>query len=421
MKRKPTMLLAAALLTLTAAASAQELPSNALFSPGLAAMSETLGAGGGLAVTAQFTADEALYARDISIFSDMLSGAAFAYEGAPGYDALTIARGGETLLDLALWESESGAVAAINGEGYALDEAQLSSETIAAFRRADEFLLGTPILERAPLADVAAWIAGLETGDELIAGWRVTLPFSIERTMSDDGTRLTRIDIDGAVADPGGGGWSVSGHLRQPAGRAPKDTFEIEIRQDEQNFIQLSYSALRENEIIRKNKEGETKVSSSVKAAGEIGGYAVSARLIVNAANHWKTAGEGEPLTENITLRTTVGYTDRNPASAKCNRDDLAATMRHELRVVTAEGDANVSVTDEASAEITTGGEGLLAGTMVLAASAGPDAPGEADQAPEGEAATLEDIGDALGRAVRSMSAALHAQLGDAYREKIAP
>lgn len=429
MKRKAMALLAAALMTMAVAAAGQELPSIACFSPGLLRMSEALGAGDGLSTTAQFTVSEALYARDLSLLSDMLAGTAFTYAGAPGYDSLTIARGGETLCDLALVSGEDGAVAMVNGEAYALDASQLDGEAAQAFAQADAFLLGTPILERAPLEAVAAWLGGLQAGDMLVAGFAVSEAFAIERTMSDDGTRLTRIDIDGAIARAGEAPWRVTGFLRQPAGKAPKDTFELVITQDEKNFFELSYSAQRSDEITRRDKAGKTSVRSTVKAAGKLEGYAVSVRLNVNATNEWKTEGEGAPLSEKVVLRTELGYTDRRPLSAKINADDLAASMRHELTLTTAEGDTGVTVNDAASIEVTTGGNDLLAGTMTLRASAGPNAldgltiatPGEAAQG--AQSATLSDVREALERAVRQISAAFYRQQSavEGYFEDLAP
>ena len=62
-------------------------------------------------------------------------------------------------------------------------------------------------------------------------GFAVTEAIALKRTMSDDGTRLTRVDFQsGAIGRGGETPYEITGYMRQPAGRAPKDTFELTVK-----------------------------------------------------------------------------------------------------------------------------------------------------------------------------------------------
>ena len=85
------------LACLCSAALALEVPSNAVFSPGLkrlAALEKTLP---NVDAQAQVSIDKAMYARDLSLLQSMLDGAAIAYQRSSGGEAVTIHRGGEML------------------------------------------------------------------------------------------------------------------------------------------------------------------------------------------------------------------------------------------------------------------------------------------------------------------------------------
>ncbi len=427
MKRIAIALLAAVLL-MSAAMAEQVLPSNTCFSPGLVRMSEIMAQGAGVTATAEFTADDVLYIKDLSIFEDMLDGAVFTYAGKPGFDSLTIVREGEKLCDLALYDdAENGvAVMRVNGETMALDSSIFESEAMLGFMQAEEFLNGTPILERVPLEAIAEWIEWFGAGDELVPGYMLNEPFAVERTMSDDGERLTRIDIDATMTDAQGETWTVSGYLRQPAGTQPKDTFKIKVRRDDKNYVEIEYSAQRKNEIARRDRQGRTTVRSQIVAEAKVGGVGISAKLIVNAVNNWITDGEGGPLEETITLNTTIGFTDRRRDAVKAFKNDLAVKMRHEIELSSLPGIEEISLTDEASIEATVSSAGLLGGTMNMSVTAGTGLLESVDVTPpqtDGQDLTAQDVEDALGGAVRDMSAAYHAQQAgnEEYIEKITP
>jgi len=166
----------------------------------------------------------------------------------------------------------------------------------------------------------------------------------------------------GSIARADEAPWKVSGYLRQPAGRAPKDTFEITFKQDEANFIELLYSALRENEVTRKNKEGTVSVRTTLKAAGRLAGSSISSRLSVTMKNRW--TADGEQLSERITITASLGHTDKTPGRRMQRLNDAAAEMKHAIRLTTTEADnAPIELTDEITLDVTMDGNAFLAGS----------------------------------------------------------
>jgi len=371
------------LVLLMSGAAAQTLPGIDCFSPGLARLSRLEAQGAPVTAQASVTIDKAMYARDLSVLADMLSGMTFAYAGAGDEERLTLLRGGETL---AVYDPAYGALdAAADGLTKALS--------------------GKAILERVPLAGVAQWLEGLSPGDVLGFGFAVWEPVTLARTMSDDGTRLTKIEfLSGSIAREGETPYLVTGFMRQPAGRAPKDTFEIVLTQDEQNFIELSYSALRESEITKKNKQGLTTVRSSLKAAGEIAGYGISSRLSVNLRNSW--TADGENLGEKITVSATLTHRDNTPGRRMMRLNEIEAETKNVLRLTTQEsGHARIELTDEITADVKMDGNTFLAGGMQVSAAVGGETPPLPQLMPE----TTE-----------ALSAKIYRQLGEKTREKIA-
>lgn len=351
-------------------AYALELPSNAVFSPGLKRLAALETTRPNLEAQAQFAVDKAMYARDLSLFAKMLEGTTFSYQRSESGESVAVHRGGERL----------GA--------YALDQSDVLDML-------EGQLLGAAVLERVPLASVADWLERLAVGDALAFGFQIAEPFVLERTMSDDGTRLTKIKIAGSIAKGDEAPWQVSGYLRQPAGRAPKDTFEVTFKQDEQNCIELLYSALRENEVTRKNKEGITSVRTTLKAAGKIAGSGISSRLSVTMKNRW--TADGDALSERITLTATLGHTDKTPGRRMQRLNDAAAEMKHVIRLTTeAAADMPIDLTDEVTLDVTLDSNTFLSGSADVHMRFG----GEALQTPENLQAMDEASAKALAKAV---------------------
>ena len=279
----------------------------------------------------------------------------------------------------------------------------------AGASKALERLQGTAILERVPLAAVADWLESLQTGDALPFGFSVTQTVSLRRTMSDDGTRLTRVDFEsGAFAREGEAPYAITGYMRQPAGRAPKDTFELVLRQDERNFIELSYSALRESAVKSRNKAGETSVRTSLKAAGKIAGSGISSRLTVNMTNAW--TADGDALSEKVTGSASLSHQDNTPGRRmqRLNRADVS--LKNVIRLTTHEGgDEAISLTDSVTLKAVMDDNTFLSAKMEAAICAG----GEAMQAQaDAPAFSLSDD------AAAALAARIYPQLPQAARDK---
>ena len=369
MKRTGCVLLLFLCLLGCGAAGAQTLPSNEVFSPGLVKLAALETTRPAVRAEANVTIDKAMYARDLSVLSAMLRGTTLIYQSSDAGETLSMARDGETL------------------GGYAVPQN-------AALDALESRLLGTAVLERVPLASIADWLESLEAGDALGFGFAVSEPFTLARTMSDDGTRLTKINVSGAIARAGEAAYSVEGFLRQPAGRAPKDTFELTIRQDEDNFIELAYSALRENEVTRKDREGTASVRTTLKAAGRLAGSAVSSRLTVTMKNRW--TADGDALSERISITASLTHEDKTPGRRMQRLNSVAAETKNTIRLTTHEsGDEVLTLTDAIEIGVTLDENDFLAGSADVTVRVGGDVQ---MPAPEPEEITPETAGTLAAR-----------------------
>ena len=414
MKKRLMIVLMLALCGLASAALGQTLPGVEVFSPGLVRLCEMAGSGEPVAMRATMTAADIAYARDLSVLASMLSGTTFDYAGwggfAQGGDRLSIVKNDETLLSLGLDRGETGAVLTLNGQAFAVD----LSRAQAALDTADA-LSGVSILERVPLASVFAWIEGLSVGDALPLGFTVTQAFTVEHTMSDDGTRLTRIDISGSIAREGEMSWVIEGYLRQPAGRSPKDTFELTAVQDADNSLELSYSSLRQSEVTRKDKAGTASVDTTLKAAGKLSGSKVTSRLTVYLRNAW--TADGESLSEKITVSATLGHTDNRPALRMQRLNDISAKLRFVLGLTTQEDAQETNgVSDSATLSIVLDGNTFLDCAADMTFSVGGERAQE--EAQTAQPAPQEQLEGALREAVVSLARALYPTLSESAKNK---
>ena len=414
MKKRLMIVLMLALCGLASAALGQTLPGVEVFSPGLVRLCEMAGSGEPVAMSATMTAADIAYARDLSVLASMLSGTTFDYAGwggfAQGGDRLSIVKNDETLLSLGLDRGETGAVLTLNGQAFTVD----LSRAQAALDTADA-LSGVSILERVPLASVCAWIEGLSVGDALPLGFTVTQAFTVEHTMSDDGTRLTRIDISGSIARGDEAPWVIEGYLRQPAGRSPKDTFELTAVQDADNSLELSYSSLRQSEVTRKDKAGTASVDTTLKVAGKLSGSKVTSRLTVYLRNAW--TADGESLSEKITVSATLGHTDNRPGLRMQRLNDISAKLRFVLGLSTREdAQETIGVSDSATLSIVLDGNTFLDCAADMTFSVGGERAQE--EAQTAQPAPQEQLEGALQEAVVSLARALYPTLSESAKEK---
>lgn len=425
------LVLAALLLSSGAALAELQLPGNDCFSPGLVRLNGKMQENPTVQVSAQIDVDDAFYTRDLSLLGEMLDGATFFYEGTgdmqSGSDGLVIERGGETLFSGALVYAQEGDTLVLNGCAFpmegereafsALTGAQMSEGFWADAQMVMALFEGYPILERFALEDIAAYLESLEEGDVLPFGFKVAEPFAVEKTMSDDGTRLTRIAISGSIAREGETPWVVEGWLRQPVGRAPKDTFEITLTQDEDNFLELSYSCLRQSEVTRKNKAGEVKVDTSVKVAGKIGGSRITSRLTVYLRNSWTS--DGTQLSEKITVSSTLTHQDNTPGRRMQRLNQVDAKVRNVIRITTTQEDEVLSLTDEATVEIVMDDNTFAAGSAKMSMQVGGQAQGIAVMPVQTAGEASMSLDQAVEAAVMDLAAGLYAQLDEDAREPV--
>ena len=408
MKYKLGAVLALVMVLLAACAGAQQLPGISCFSPGLMQVSEKLREDAVLGIDAELTVENAFYARNLSVLQAMLEGANFHVEAGGGTSALTLSRNGETLMQAAVTQDGQGTRVNLDGTVY---DAATPDE--AAWDDVPEFMQSTPILERVPLTEIAVWLEGLQAGDSVGFGAAAASAFDVKRTMSDDGERLTKLDISGGLVI-GGKTWQISGYLRQPGGKSPKDTFELTAKMDEANFLALSYSAARKDEIEQKNRKGKTSVSTMVKSVGKLGGNAVNTVLKVNQKNEW--TADGEKLNEKITVSVNMTHKDNTPGKRMQRLNQIDAEGKNVIRITTTETPAErCTFTNEISGKILMDSNTFLEGGVKLNVTVG----GEAPAAVSGEAADEPTLRQAFEQAVQNLSRRLYRQLDEKTQKAV--
>lgn len=413
------MLLLLGLLT-AVCACAQELPGVECFSPGFVKLSARMEQSPAISAEATLTVENAFYARNLSLLRTLLDGTTLSYRGGGDTDELTLSRGGEALMNIALTADDTRALLRLDGQAMDIsdllglaatpDEAQRGRLDFA------EKLRTTPVLERMALTQIADTLENAKAGETLLPGVTVVRPFSVSRTMSDDGERMTKIDIDGSVSTAGGE-WKITGFIRHPGGKAPKDTAELVIEQDDANRLELSYSALRKSEIEQKNRKGTASVAAAFKLAGKVGGNAIHTTLKVNTKNEW--TADGEKLNEKITVTATLGHQDNTPGKRMQRLNRVDATNKNILRITTTEADEEtLSFTDDMSLKIEMDSNTFLEGGMKLSVTVGGEAPQAV--AAQAQPADKQEVQAAFDSVIRTLSARLYAQLGDKTKQAIA-
>lgn len=408
MKYRLMTVLLLMLCLLFSGAAAQTLPDLTVFSPGLTQMSEKLERGEQVEMTAELAVRDMLYARDLSLLQAMLDGMQIVYSGGgtlrEGCDALKLIRSGETLFAADLVRNGLNAELSVNDRTFGL----CLPEGFSGIAAAGDWISGEAILNRVPLISVCEAVEGLKAGEPLTAGFVVTAPFAVERTMSDDGTRLTKIHISSSV-EREGEIWAVSGFLRQPAGRTPKDTAEITFARDEDNTLTATYSSTRSQSVSQKDKKGRVIVETALSLSGKLGGYGVTTKLKLRMQNDW--TADGENLTEKLVMTVTLGHTDRTPGRRMQRLNDASAKLRCEMTVKSQDAAKAPVLIDEKSSlslvfdgntflDVSVEGDVQVGGEARLAALAGVPV------------SSKEEIGAAFETAAERIAGMIYPRLG---------
>lgn len=408
MKYRLMTVLLLMLCLLFSGAAAQTLPDLTVFSPGLTQMSEKLERGEQVEMTAELAVRDMLYARDLSLLQAMLDGMQLVYSGGgtlrEGCDALKLIRSGETLFAADLVRNGLNAELSVNDRTFGL----CLPEGFSGIAAAGDWISGEAILNRVPLISVCEAVEGLKAGEPLAAGFVVTAPFAVERTMSDDGTRLTKIHISSSV-EREGEIWAVSGFLRQPAGRTPKDTAEITFARDEDNTLTATYSSTRSQSVSQKDKKGRVIVETALSLSGKLGGYGVTTKLKLRMQNDW--TADGENLTEKLVMTVTLGHTDRTPGRRMQRLNDASAKLRCEMTVKSQDAAKAPVLIDEKSSlsvvfdgntflDVSVEGDVQVGGEARLAALAGVPV------------SSKEEIGAAFETAAERIAGMIYPRLG---------
>lgn len=115
MKHKTLVCLALAMMLIAACASAQQLPSVSCFSPGLLKVNGLENSA--VSIDAALTVENAMYARNLSVLQAMLDGTNFRVQADGKTGTLSIARGGETLMQAAVTTDRAGSACQFGWNG----------------------------------------------------------------------------------------------------------------------------------------------------------------------------------------------------------------------------------------------------------------------------------------------------------------
>ena len=101
--------------------------------------------------------------------------------------------------------------------------------------------------------------------------------------------------------------WTLSGFLRRPGGKAPKDTAEITLAKDKDNTFTFTLSRQYKETAKRKGTQGQVSCQTRLKLDGELNGYHMTGTLSVTSKNDW-TLADGA-LAERISTGTSCTWT----------------------------------------------------------------------------------------------------------------
>ena len=294
------------------------------------------------------------------------------------------------------------------------DEALTDAGVQAA--TADEALMRAPMpsmLTQLPLADVAAWLETLEAGTRL-AGLTLEQPVALERTLSEDGTRVSKLGLAGALTDADGAVWSLSGTLQQTG--AAKTTAEITAALDKDNTFTLTLTSTRKSTVTRRDKAGQAQVDTVLKSSGRLAGNSITTQLTLRLRNDW--TADGEALTEKIVLSAELGHTDKTPGRRMQRLNDLNIKLRQAITMTTREADGPLELSDSVTLDFKMDGTDFAVGSAKLAIRVGgvqtPAA--VAAQPREADAQTLRE---AVQEAVIGIAQGIWAQMSESQRGRI--
>lgn len=146
MKHKTLVCLALVMMLIAACASAQQLPSVNCFSPGLLKVNGLENSA--VSIDAALTVENAMYARNLSVLQAMLDGTNFRVQADGKTGTLSIARGGETLMQAAVTTDGQGARVSLDGTVYNVATPDEAAQDDAADVHAEYADFGTRAADR---------------------------------------------------------------------------------------------------------------------------------------------------------------------------------------------------------------------------------------------------------------------------------
>jgi hypothetical protein len=357
-------------------AIAQTLPSADLISPGFSKWLETADTAEMTTLYVNGSVDQLFHIRDLSVLQSLLS--LITIESCSGQvqgrdvSNVKLLTGNEIIADAAYIVDNTELRFSLGENQYAVpfSEFNLSGENISEFDlpAIRTFFSANSWIERMDMHRLSEM---LRTGElfRCIPGFDAG-ELQVSESFSDDGLRLTRMNIDGyffVASDV----WSVKGTIFKPGGNSPKDTAEFHLMKDENNRLDVTLSSKYTLEKGKSEQNGAVTGNCRINVAGKIGGYDITYVIGLKIRNDW--SADGHILAERLTVTPSLNWTDKTPGRRTLHLNSGSLNVKNVIQITSSEDSEMVSEgTNQISMELKMDGESVVSGSFGIYFAAGP-------------------------------------------------
>jgi len=336
------------------------------FSPGMRKWQKTSDSADSTRLYVNASANELFHIRDMSVLNSILSFVTIESTSVRhvGSDAsrIRIIADGDIAADITYTLTDDAFVFAIDGITYELPLSEievlfLTDGKINDLENLRSLFDGGAWLERIDLRVLSEM---LQTGElfKMLPGF---MPGNVmtHEIYSDDGLRMNQLDVDGQFYF-NGELWSVSGTIKEPDGKSPKDTAEFHFLKDEKNILNASMSSKYMQE---KGQNGTLTSDCKINISGKINGYDVNYTIGIKMRNDWNA--DGALLSEKLTISPSVKWSNKIPDLKYLHLNNGSFTGKSVIQMVSNESSDIVSGGNSTfSVELKMDGENVISGTL---------------------------------------------------------
>lgn len=321
-------------------ASAQQDPSNAVFSPGL---NSVFSQDTGYQLNVSFVPESFASARKsaVSVLRALFSDAQFMYSEAAGVSQLDIVFKDQTVAAMRTQSDEAGTL---------LETDLLSSSLRAGDVQAIYEALGLDVLpselpqtSRLLMNDVDLPAAMQRSGEvtlgqteldlllsqlSITASVKVTAPIRVTWVCDDSGA-LKSLDIDGALALQGREAAVAEVSVRKTSSKL---TIEALWTESTATKMAVSISIGQSQKAKTKSASAKNTTDARLVVSAKLDGYARYLKATCKLANTWGRA-QDDMLSEQVNATVNVVYTDRSPEAEAANLSDISIQSKSKGKV----------------------------------------------------------------------------------------